>query len=256
MFVENILKADFMELSIIIPTYNEAGTIQRVVARAAAALKDILYEFIVVDDSSSDGTAGIVRSLSAKYPIKMIQRTGKSGLASAVMEGCALAQGDFICVLDADLSHPPEQIPLLFESCEKTKSDVVIASRFLKESVLEEFSGVRRLLSRLAIVLTKPLTSIHDPLSGFFLMKKDVVSGIHVIPRGYKILLEILVRGKCRHVSELPFVFGNRKAGKSKLTMRVHWDFLIQVWSLYWYKIKSWRTDKGCCREGINSYGT
>jgi glycosyltransferase involved in cell wall biosynthesis len=217
-------------LTIILPTYNEADTIGLVLDRLASALASMPYELIVVDDST-DGTHHRVAEITRGAPhIRLIHRQGRRGLASAVVDGIAAASGDVICVLDADLQHPPEVLPRLVETLERAHADLVVASRYVAGGRYEAFTRSRRLASTGATVLARLLfprvRPVSDPLSGFFAFRRGVTDGVALRPLGYKILLEVLVRGRLTVVAEVPYRFDARAAGESKLALRQHWEYL------------------------------
>ncbi len=222
-------------ISVIAPTYNEAKNLPELARRIDNALKEYPYEFVVVDDNSPDGTGEVAERLSNQYPIRVLHREGKSGLSSAVTAGFAIAKGEVFGVIDADLSHPPEKIPELLKAMEE--SDFVIGSRLIKGGKVEEWPFHRRLISWGARQLARPLTPVKDIMSGFFFIKKEVVNGIKLKPLGYKICLEILVKGKYNKVKEVPFVFMNRSVGESKLNMKTNLEYVLQLADLYQYKI-------------------
>ncbi|HUV52457.1 MAG TPA: polyprenol monophosphomannose synthase, partial [Dehalococcoidia bacterium] len=184
------------ELSLIVPTYNESENIKTLVERVHKSLSDYNYELIVVDDNSPDGTAELAKSLSSKYPVRVIVRTNERGLASAVVAGFKQAKGDILGVIDADLQHPPEFVPNLIKGV-KEGADVAIASRYIKGGAIEGWTLKRKIISlgaKLpANVLLTAARKIKDPLSGFFLFRKQVIEGTELSPTGYKILLEVLV---------------------------------------------------------------
>jgi len=223
-------------ISIIIPTYNEAGNIKELIERIENCLSES-HELIIIDDASPDQTAKIAEELARKFPIKVIRRLGKLGLASAVLTGFRAASGDLLCVMDSDLSHPPEIIPALLENLKTKNADIVVASRFIEGSGIENWPKLRRLNTALASLVVRPLTGVKDPMSGFFLLKRETVQNINLVPRGYKILLEILVKAKYSSVFEFPFVFKDRICGKSKLNLKIYWEFVMQLFSLYAYKL-------------------
>jgi len=225
-------------ISIIIPTYNEAKNITNLVLRIKACLVEN-YELIIVDDASPDGTAAIAQRLAQDHPIKIIQREKKLGLASAVLDGFKNASGELLCVIDSDLSHPPEIIPLLIKDLEAQCADIIIASRFVKGSGIENWPKIRLWGTNLAMMSVLPLTRIKDPMSGFFILKTKVLENVNLIPRGFKILLEILVKGKIKKAVEYPFVFIDRVYGESKLNTRTYLDFTAQLFDLYLYKFKN-----------------
>ncbi len=236
-------------LSLVIPTYNEAASIAPLVERINGALSKFNYEIVFVDDDSGDGTAEIASKLSARYPIKVIVRKGKRGLATAVVDGLKQADGSVVAVMDADLQHPPEVIPDLLKEAENG-ADVVIASRYVRGGECQNWSLARAVISRGAIFLAHlllPLTRrVSDPVSGFFLFRKSVVAGAGLRPAGYKILLEILIEGKYRKVTEVPYTFHSRRQGKSKLGSRQQIDYLRHVYSLMKRKGELLRFVKFC----------
>lgn len=232
-------------LSVIIPTYNEVENIESLLYRINKSLKDIRYEAIIVDDNSPDGTGKKADELSKKYPLSVIHRPWKVNLASAVLKGFEHARGNILCCIDADLSHPPEKIPELIEHIKKENIDIVVASRLLKDSlVVGHWPQHRRLNSYIAILIAKPLSSVKDSMSGFFCIKKEVIENIKLMPRGYKIGLEILVKGKYKRVKEVPFVFDNRENGKSKLNLKVQMEYLVQIGYLYIYHFNKFLKDR------------
>lgn len=220
-------------LSIIIPTLNESKNIKILARRIKKAMNNhkIDYELIVVDDNSSDKTFEVAKKLEKKYNIKAFKRIKDKGLSSAVVFGFSKARGDIICVIDADLSHPPELIPRMLK--EIKKNDIVVASRLIKGGKVEDWPMHRKLMSKFATSLANPLSSVNDKMSGFFMIKKKVIKNIHFVPRGYKILLEILVKGNYENVKEIPYTFKNRKVGTSKLTIKTNLEYLVQLLHLY-----------------------
>jgi len=210
------------KVSIIIPTYNEAENIKKLIPLIKEKLSNHNFEIIVVDDNSPDGTAEVVESLRYKYNnIKILKRPGKVGLASAVVDGLRLAEGDIIAVMDADLQHPPDLLPKMLEKIE-SGYDLVIASRYVSGGG-NKTNLVRRILSRGAIVLARILLprcrKIKDPVSGFFMIKRDKLPESFT-PLGFKILLDIILNGKWRNVYEIPYEFKARKEGGSKLNLK------------------------------------
>ena len=223
------------EISIVIPTYNERANITPLVQRIGNALSHRNYEVIFIDDNSPDGTADEVNSLAASYPVKVVVRQQKRGLASAVIDGFRHASADIIAVMDADLQHPPDIIPELMTAIE-SGADLAIASRYIPGSSLPDWSPVRKLISKGAIFIAHlllPATrSVKDPMSGCFMLRRDVVSAVALNPSGFKILLEVLLLGKYRQVAQCPITFSSRDQGKSKLSARQQLDYLWHVYSL------------------------
>jgi dolichol-phosphate mannosyltransferase len=222
-------------LSIVVPTYNEAENAGVLVERVTTALTGVDFEVLFVDDST-DGTERVLAELARHLPrLRVVHRTHRRGLASAVSDGIALATGDVVCVLDADLQHPPEAMRALVEALDRTGADVAIGSRYVAGGSYD-FTLSRRVVSRvataLAWLLLRRARSVSDPLSGFFAFRRGVVDGINLEPIGFKILLEILVRGNVTRVVEVPYRFGARGAGKSKLTQAQNLEYLRHIFIL------------------------
>jgi dolichol-phosphate mannosyltransferase len=222
-------------VSIIIPTYNERENISPLVERIDRAMSPRDYEVVFVDDNSRDGTAGLINSLSDRYPVRAIVRKDERGLATAVIHGIKHSDGDTIVVMDADLQHPPEVIPALLNNLE-SGADIAIASRYVKGGGMKEWGLTRRIISKGAIMLAHlllPATrKVKDPMSGFFAFKRQSLGGSRLNPTGYKILLEILIEGKFRNVAEVPFTFENRSGGESKLNAGQQIEYLKHLFSL------------------------
>jgi dolichol-phosphate mannosyltransferase len=223
-------------LVLVIPTYNEAGNIGPLLQRATAALAGIAHEIIIVDDGSTDGTADRVREASARLPfVRLVVRQDERGLASAVVRGWQSSQADVLGVMDADLQHPPELLPQLWARVQQG-ADLALASRYVLDASMHGWSLTRRVLSVLgiwstALVLPKA-RRISDPASGFFLVRRDAVAGVPLAAQGFKLLLEVLVRGRISRVDEVPFQFGVRQQGKSKGSARVVFDYFALLWKL------------------------
>jgi dolichol-phosphate mannosyltransferase len=222
-------------ISIIIPTYNERDNIITLVKRIAQALSNYEYEIVFIDDNSSDGTAELAESLSPEYPVKVIVRKNKRGLASAVVDGLGYVKSEVIGVMDADLQHPPEVIPYLAKEL-VTGADVAIASRYVKDGGCQGWGLTRRIISKGAIFLSHLLLpstrKVKDPASGFFMLNRSVVANAKLRPTGYKILLEILMEGEYQNVAEVGYIFTTRSSGESKLNARQQIDYLKHIYSL------------------------
>jgi dolichol-phosphate mannosyltransferase len=228
------------ELSLIVPTYNERENIAPLVERVHRALAQCRYELIVVDDNSPDGTSEVARSLSDQYPVKVLVRTTERGLASAVVAGFKEARGEVLGVIDADLQHPPEAIPSLLEAI-RAGADVAIGSRYVEGGGIEGWSTKREIISKGAKTLARTLlpasiAGIKDPLAGFFLFRREVIDDAVLSPTGYKILLEVLVRGNASQVTEVPYTFRERERGQSNLTFREQVNFLKHLSRLAWFE--------------------
>jgi radical SAM superfamily enzyme YgiQ (UPF0313 family) len=229
-----------LTLSIITPTYNESENIAELAKRIVESLSCIRYEHIIIDDASPDGTARVAQELSRIYPIRVVNRGRKMDPTSAIMEGCKVSLGDFVCVIDADLSHPPELIPVLMKNLESSGVEIALASRYMQGGRIRNWPISRRIISHIGTLLARPLTSVSDPLSGFFLVKRGTINKVGQLWRGYKILLEILIKIEDVRAIEVPFVFKDRATGKSKLTFGACLNFVICLLRLYWKKIEKW----------------
>jgi dolichol-phosphate mannosyltransferase len=240
-------------ISVIIPTYNERDNVVPLVKRIGGALSDHDYEIVFIDDNSGDGTAKLAAGLSPEYPVRVIVRRDKKGLASAVVDGIGYTSGQLVVVMDADLQHPPEVIPDLIRETEGNV-DVVIASRYVAGGGCQGWGLTRRIISKGAIFLAHMLLPatrcIKDPMSGFFMFNRQVVADARLMPTGYKILLEILIEGKFQGVAEVPYIFGSRSGGESKLNARQQIDYLRHVYSLMKRKGELLRFLKFCLVGG------
>lgn len=229
-----------MKASVIIPTCNEAPNVGPLIHRAAQACRDVDVELIFMDDSTDD-TPGTIMQAAAQtpLPVRMIHRPKPvAGLSGAVMEGMALSSAEFCVVMDGDLQHPPELIPVLLTEIERSGRDVVMASRYCGQggSPVGLANWYRRAVSTGARRITRWLFPIRlrgcsDPMTRYFALRRTSVDHGTLQPSGFKILLEILATHKLA-VSEIPFVFGERTAGQSKANMAAGLRFLRQVGAL------------------------
>ena len=226
-------------ISIVTPTYNECENIKLLIEGISQVMSGCKYEIIVVDDNSSDGTGEIAKELSRDYPVKILVRNGKFGLASAILTGFEHARGNLLGVIDADLQHPPEYLMEFVNAIEQDDCDVAVGSRYTNGGAVEGWSKKRLLTSKIAVLLAKPLIRIvKDPMSGFFFLKRSVIEGVKLNPTGYKLGLEILVKGKYRKLKEIPYAFKNRRNGASKLNKTEILSYLRLLKELYFYKIR------------------
>jgi dolichol-phosphate mannosyltransferase len=223
-------------ISLVLPTYNEAAAVQEVLKRASSVLRAAGEEFelIVVDDSSPDGTAALAESLAKELPVRVVRRPGRGGLALAVVDGWKVAQGDVLGVMDADLQHPPEVLARLVAALGGPRVDLVIASRSGSGGGSADWPWRRRLTSWLAThlaacVLPWTLAEVRDPMSGMFLVRRRVLEDVRLEPAGYKILLEVLGKGCYRDFVEVPYMFGPRDRGSSKLGTRQSLEYLLHL---------------------------
>jgi dolichol-phosphate mannosyltransferase len=221
-----------VSVSLVIPTYNEAENIEILVSRVYQALEKTgrTFEIIIVDDDSPDETWKIAQSFSANYPNqRVIRRINEKGLARAVVRGWELARGEVLAVMDGDLQHPPEVLPLLIRVID-SGTDIAVASRHVRGGGVSNWKLVRRAISWGAGLIATwflpgVLQKVLDPMSGFFALRKSVIEGTQLNPEGYKILLEVLCRGHYRGVAEVPYTFVERARGGSKLGFRQYLEF-------------------------------
>ena len=216
-------------VSVIVPTRNEAGNIQKLVECLESVARDLPLEIVFVDDSTDD-TPAVIEAMrdEARSRIVLIHRTPEQrvgGLGGAVIEGLRAARAPYACVMDADLQHPPAVIAELFAKAQETDADVVVASRYCTNGSAGSFGMLRAAVSRASgsaahVFFPLRLRGVSDPMSGFFLVRRDAVELERLRPRGFKILLEILVRTSGLRVAEVPFEFGKRFAGESKASLR------------------------------------
>lgn len=222
------------DLSIIIPTYNEESTVAQIVYEINGLLKhtDITFEILVVDDNSPDKTGFIINEMSAFFPVRLITRTTDPGLSQSVIEGFGKARGKVIIVTDSDGSHDILIIPQMYQEI-KNGTDIVVGSRYCVGGGIKDWPIKRRVISWGATFLSKILfPCCSDPISGFFGVKKELVFHAPLKSCGYKILLEILGKSYWHTISEIPYVFQNRKAGISKLRPKTIFEFVRQLYSV------------------------
>jgi dolichol-phosphate mannosyltransferase len=223
----------FQKFTLVVPTLNEAENLPLLLDRVREALlpTGLAYEILVVDDNSQDGTHDTVHRLALRDPrIRLIVRRGARGLATAVVHGWQNTDADLLGVMDADLQHPPELLPALLG--EAIDHDLVVASRYVESKSVRGWNALRATVSRLSTALSTPLlrrVRVKDPMSGYFVLRRSVIAHAHLEPVGFKILLEVLVRGRIGSVKEVPFHFGLRHAGKSKADARVAWQYVSQL---------------------------
>jgi dolichol-phosphate mannosyltransferase len=218
-------------ISLVIPTLNEVENIAPLLARLAQS-QPPLDEIIFVDDGSIDGTRERILSLAGSAPARLLERDAPSfGLAGAVIEGAHTAEGDWLVVMDADLSHPPEKIGELLRPLLEGKADMVIGSRYIKGGSTPGWPIWRRVLSRLAAGFAYPITGVHDSMSGFFAMPRKLMLELTPAATGFKIAFEALARGgRNLRVVEIPIVFYDRARGISKMRFKVALVFALR-WS-------------------------
>jgi dolichol-phosphate mannosyltransferase len=197
----------------------------------------IAYEILVVDDDSRDGTEEIVSAIGHEDPrVRLLIRKGERGLSGAVLYGWRQTDASIFGVMDADLQHPPELLPKLIVAI-LAGNDLAIGSRYTAGGELGAWNPIRKWLSTVAVWATWPIqragARAHDPMTGFFMLRRECIEGIEFQPSGFKLLLEILVRGRVRSVAEIPLAFGLRSQGASKANLKVGWDYARLLARLY-----------------------
>src|SRR5215210_4403148 len=232
-------------LTLVVPTRNEAENVPKLVHELRESLSDLDYRVVFVDDST-DETPELIQVLAEQDGrVHLVHREGAErygGLSTAVTTGMERFSGvsEYICVMDADLQHPPEKVREMLEIARRSDADVVVASRYAPGGSYAGLSGrMRRAVSvgskYLARIAFKEARKTSDPMAGFFLIKNRAISGIQFRPTGFKVLLEILVCAPELKVLEVPFDFRIRHAGVSKATLRQGLEYLTHVLSLFWY---------------------
>jgi dolichol-phosphate mannosyltransferase len=242
-------------ISIIIPTFNEAENVRIIVPKLSQMLNESGFngEILIVDDNSPDGTAGAALELAETYPVKVHVRYADKGLSKAVIEGFALAAGDICVVMDADLSHPVEQVPAMITPILNGQCDVTVGSRYVEGGGFGRFPIHRKWISKGAGLLAKGVTRISDPTSGFMALRKKIIEGIQLDPLGWKIVLEVVVKTNPRIV-EVPIVFTDRKEGQSKLDFRAQIDYFHHLWRLYCHRYPSQFQFIKFCVVGLSGF--
>lgn len=232
--IPDIQQVDTVRLSLVVPTYNEAGNVVLLVEKLTGLLDRICpndYELIIVDDDSPDQTWEIARSLLSEYPnLRVMRRTAERGLSTAVIRGWQGSRGSVLGVIDGDLQHPPEVLEKLLGEL-ASGSDLALASRHVVGGGISEWSVFRRMTSRGAQILglmiaPQVVGRVSDPMSGYFMVRRSSVTNQILNPQGYKILLEILGRGKIEQIAEVGYVFQERQDGESKVTWRQYVEYL------------------------------
>lgn len=227
-----------LDVSVIIPTIDECETLGLLHPRLQRGLQGYRAEVIVVDDGSKDGTRERVGQLAGEFPYRLLPRDHVRGLASAVVDGLALAGGRVLVVMDADGSHPPEILPELIGPIDQGRAEFVLASRHAPGGTAPGLIGARRTISWGAAMLARPLVRVGDPMSGYFAVSRPVVGRAPLAPVGYKIALEILVKCRPSPVLEVPFEFGPRAAGESKMRgaqMRGYVRHVARLYRWRWF---------------------
>ena len=228
-----------MQVTVVVPTFNEGPNVREVVRRLGDAVEGIDAEVLFVDDSRDD-TPDVIRAAAttSTLPVRLLHRQEPvGGLSGAVVDGLREARGEWVVVMDGDLQHPPEMVPVLLETAQETGADVVVASRYVGGGDASGLDGRwRHLVSTASSLLARSmfpvrLRNVTDPMTGFFAVRTASIDLAALRPRGFKILLEVLARNKVAVVEE-PFVFGERFAGESKATFANGLRYLQQLTAL------------------------
>lgn len=223
------------DLSIVVPTYNEYEVLSDLVHALYETTAEfgVSLEVIVVDDGSPDGTGALADRLARVHPMRVVHRSSRAGLGTAAMAGFAVARASTVGVMDADLSHPPSLLPALLAVSRASHADFVVASRYVPGGATPGWPLRRRLASRLACALARPLTPVRDVTSGYFLMPRSVATSVAIKAGGFKIGLELLIRARPTTLVEVPYVFHDRRSGQSKMNSREALGYLVQLKDLY-----------------------
>ena len=226
-----------LPFSIVIPTYNEAAGIERLLRALDATFKANALdgEVIVVDDNSPDGTGAVVDRLSGELPVRCLHRAGKLGLSSAVIEGWKFARKESVALgaMDADFSHDIAALPAMVQALESGAYGLAVGSRYVPGGGITNWPMRRIVTSRVACALARPLTRVKDVTSGYFLVRRDALEGITLDPIGFKIGLEVIAKAHYGKAIEVPYVFTDRVEGVSKLNEREIFNYIKQLSRLY-----------------------
>ena len=225
-----------MELTVVVPTYNERDNVAVLVERIGAALAGVsAWEVVFVDDDSPDGTGQAVRALSLENPrVRSISRVGRRGLSSACIEGMLSSAASFLAVMDADMQHDEALLPVMLDTLRESDADIVVGSRYVEGGSVGRWDKTRSLISRMGTAIGRFVikADLKDPLSGFFMLRRELLErtahGLSAV--GFKILVDIFATagGNIKY-KELPFTFRNRHAGQSKLDTLTLWEYFLLV---------------------------
>jgi dolichol-phosphate mannosyltransferase len=226
-----------LPFTIVIPTYNEAGGIERLLRTLDETFRanGLDGEIIVVDDNSPDGTGAIVDRLSQELPVRCLHRPGKMGLSSGVIDGWKTARPESLALgaMDADFSHDVRALPKMVEAVDSGKYGLAVGSRYVPGGGIANWPKRRIVTSRVACWLARPLTGVKDVTSGYFLVRREALDGVTLDPIGFKIGLEVIVKGKYGKAVEVPYTFTDRIVGESKLNQSEIFNYLKQLRKLY-----------------------
>ena len=237
-----------LKFSIVVPTYNEAGGIEKLIATLTNvfAQSGLDGEIVVVDDNSPDGTGRLVDALADRYPVRCLHRPGKLGLSSGVIDGWRFARADSeaLGAIDADFSHDPTIVPAMVRALESGAYGLAVGSRYVKGGGIENWPLKRKVTSIVACMLAWPLTPIRDITSGFLLVKREALQGVDLDPIGFKIGLEVAAKAHYGRALEVPYVFTDRVVGESKLNGKEIANYLRQLRRIYVGRLLGWRSPR------------
>lgn len=222
-------------LSIVIPTYNEGKNIKNLVTQIDKALASINYEIVFVDDSN-DNTPDIIHEVSKDFSnIRLEHRENEKGLATAVLRGFQIANGDYLACMDADLQHPPIVLKYMYKAMQ-SGADFCVPSRLIPGGDDGGLNWYRKFVSgtarKIGQIILPCLRQISDPTSGLFMFKRDVIKDATLLPIGWKIMIEVLAMGNYKKVIEIPYRFQQRTAGESKLSGKVTVEYIKHLLNL------------------------
>jgi dolichol-phosphate mannosyltransferase len=226
-----------MKLSVISPTYNESQSVGPLIDALEKVLGKIDYEILVSDDNSPDLTWARVEEISRRNPrVRILRRTSNRGLGPSVVDGFSAATGDALACIDADLQHDPAILPQMLKAL-MDGSNLVVATRYMPGGGTSNWGVIRRFGSWTATKLAQMLLGVElrDPMSGYFMMRRDDFLRIRdrLNVRGFKILLEIAAHLQPKRIDEIPYTFGPRANGESKLSRMIVFSYFAQLWRLY-----------------------
>ncbi len=226
-----------LPFSIVVPTYNEAGGIERLLRAVSGVISahDLDGEIVVVDDNSPDGTGAIADALTKELPVKCLHRPAKLGLSSGVIDGWKIArpESQALGAMDADFSHDINILPKMVAALASGECGLAIGSRYVPGGGIANWPRRRILTSQVACLLARPLTNVKDITSGYFLVRREALDGVVLDPIGFKIGLEVVAKARYGKAIEIPYVFTDRVAGESKLNQGEIFNYLKQLRKLY-----------------------
>jgi dolichol-phosphate mannosyltransferase len=225
-----------VKVTIVSPTYNEAGNLSRLVRQVGSALSGIDYELIIADDDSPDQTWAVAEALATRDPhLRVLRRTSGRGLSAAVIDGFLSSSSDYVGVIDADLQHDPAILPQMIAALD-AGADIAVGSRYVEGGGTGTWNAIRRFQSWLATKLAQTFLGVEltDPMSGYFVLRRNDFDRIYkqLDSSGFKILLEIVAKLAPSRLEEIPYTFRTRLAGQSKLSSKVILQYFEQLWKL------------------------